>query len=124
MKACMRNQLFRFVLVVRGLALAAHLPAQTFSLVVSNLGHSQAGVVFSDGALYGTTSGTVFKVQTNGTGHTVLHVFPQDANMRAGLVLSGNTLYGITRWGIGHTNGVIFSLNVMLNGDPPFAGAR
>jgi len=94
-----------------GLALAASLSAQNFTLLQTNGSASAAGLVISGDALYGTTPGTVFKLQTNGTGYTVLHVFPSEANIRAGLVLSGNTLYGITRGGVGHTNGTIFSLN-------------
>jgi len=59
-------------------------------------------LVFSGGALYGNTyqggkfaQGTVFKVNADGTGFTNLHDFAGDSGgASAGLVLSGNTLYG------------------------------
>jgi uncharacterized repeat protein (TIGR03803 family) len=76
----------------------------------------------SDGALYGTTVsggsngfGTVFKLNTDGSGYTTLHHFtnsPDGANSYAGLVqgLDG-ALYGTTDWG-GSTNaGTLFRLN-------------
>jgi uncharacterized repeat protein (TIGR03803 family) len=74
-----------------------------------------------DGTLYGTTAqgginndGTVFKVQTNGTGLTVLKEFtnsPDGQNPRAGLVLSGGTLYGTTRGGGAYGLGTVFAVN-------------
>jgi uncharacterized repeat protein (TIGR03803 family) len=74
-----------------------------------------------DGTLYGTTPqgginnfGTVFKVQTNGTGLTVLKYFtnsPDGASPHAGLVLSGNTLYGTTSAGGTTGNGTVFAVN-------------
>jgi uncharacterized repeat protein (TIGR03803 family) len=82
-------------------------------------------LILSGNTLYGTASyggtngiGTVFGVNTNGTGFTTLHTFstatytnsPTDLYINndgaiplAGLVLSGNTLYGTT--GTGNTNG-------------------
>lgn len=77
----------------------------------------------TDGALYGTTyfggtnnSGTVFKVSTNGTGYTVLHLFggaPADgANPRTGLIRgSDGALYGIAGTGGTNNAGAIFRLN-------------
>jgi uncharacterized repeat protein (TIGR03803 family) len=75
----------------------------------------------SDGTLYGTTSqggindgGTVFKIQTNGTGLTVLKYFtnsPDGATPLAGLVLSGSTLYGTTAGGGASGNGTVFAVN-------------
>jgi len=74
-----------------------------------------------DGTLYGTTSGggmsdngAVFKVQTNGTGFTVLKYFtnsPDGATPLAGLVLSGNKLYGTTQYGGASGNGTVFAVN-------------
>jgi len=84
-----------------------------------------AGLLLAGGTLYGTTEhggsnsvGTVFAVNTDGTGYTVLHKFadePDGSHPLAGLVLSGDTLYGAT--GNGGTNGYgsLFSLNT--NGD-------
>src|SRR5262249_47780545 len=68
-----------------------------------------AGLILAGNTLYGTTrgggssgSGTVFAVNTNGTGFRNLHIFnsfAEGANPVAGLILSGNTLYGTTRGG-------------------------
>jgi uncharacterized repeat protein (TIGR03803 family) len=70
--------------------------------------------------LYGTTpfggtsgNGTVFTIKTDGTGFTTLHNFTggaDGANPSAGLVLSGNTLYG-TEGGGSSGNGTVFSLS-------------
>ena len=69
----------------------------------------QAGLTLSGSMLYGTTAGggssdagTVFKLNTNGSGYTVLKYFSYGsggANPLAGLTLSGSTLYGTTRQG-------------------------
>lgn len=86
-------------------------------------GWSPYGSLIIDGTtLYGTTShggdgsgtdyGTVFSVQTNGSGYTTLHVFqsvdghsPQDTLLRI-----GSTLYGTTMVGGAYSGGVVFSL--------------
>src|SRR5450759_4429359 len=77
----------------------------------SNGAHPDAGLILSGNTLYGTTvgggssgDGTVFAVNPNGTGFTNLHSFTafsvlsstnsDGANPTAGLILSGNTLYG------------------------------
>jgi uncharacterized repeat protein (TIGR03803 family) len=83
-----------------------------------NDGTAPYGGFVTDGTvLYGTTSrggasdsGTVFKLNTKGTGYTVLkHLTSAGSIPKASLVLSGTTLYGITSTG-GGGNGVIFSL--------------
>src|SRR5688572_11883011 len=63
-----------------------------------------AGLILSDNILYGTAAyggsfgwGTVFAVQTNGTGFTTAYHFTggsDGANPYAELLMSGNTLYG------------------------------
>ena len=83
------------------------------------------GLVVSGHTLYGTTSaggsvgyGTVFAVNTDGTGFTNLHTFAwtsDGAVPYAGLVLSGKTLYGTASAG-GRTAdssglGVVFAVN-------------
>src|SRR5205807_1880794 len=80
-----------------------------------------AGLVLSGNTLYGTAGGsvyrgvlgTVFAVNTDGTGFTILHSFTYGSDgafPSAGLILSGNTLYG-TAYGGGTTNnGTVFSL--------------
>ena len=80
-----------------------------------------AGLVLSGSTLYGTTEngggfgqGVVFKVDTNGTGFTTLHNFFYNTDgyyANAGLVLSGNTLYGAALGGGRNGNGTLFALN-------------
>ena len=80
------------------------------------------GVILSDNTLYGTGYeggssgyGTLFKVNTDGTGFTNLHTFagyPSDgANPYAGLILSGHTLYGTARNGGTSGSGTVFAVN-------------
>ena len=70
--------------------------------------YPQAGLILSGNTLYGTAraggthkNGTVFAVNTDGTGFTNLHTFfgSDGANPDAGLILSGTTLYGTTTGG-------------------------
>ena len=82
----------------------------------------RAGLILSDNSLYGTTyrggffgAGTVFRVNTDGSGFTNLHNFTGSSdggNPQAGLVLSGNILYGTASAGgsVG-TNGTVFRIN-------------
>lgn len=92
----------------------------------SDGGFPQAGLVLSGSTLYGTAevgcgsgNGTVFAVNTNGTGFTNLHVFSALNNSTnidgvhslARLVLSGNTLYGVTTGGGVTRGGTIFAVN-------------
>jgi uncharacterized repeat protein (TIGR03803 family) len=94
------------------------------------------GLLLSGNTLYGTAlapdsggkigapgpSGTVFKLNTDGTGFTNLFIFgyagnpyrvtnTDGATPRAGLVLSSNTLYGTTEEGGFYTEGVVFAVN-------------
>src|SRR5207249_774346 len=65
-----------------------------------------AGLILAGNTLYGTAQsggssayGTVFKVNTDGMAFTNLHSFTNGsdgADPYAGLILSGNTLYGTT----------------------------
>ena len=83
----------------------------------------QAALVLSEHTLYGTTgygglrpgNGTVFRLNTDGTGFTNLHSFagyPNDgANPFGGLVLLGNTLYGTTDSGGSSGDGTVFAVN-------------
>jgi len=105
------------------------------SLNFTNGQSSQGGLILSGGRLYGTTvsggisnNGTVFAINTDGSGFTNVHKFaaggaaypyqtnsdgsqPQDA-----LVLGGGTLYGTTQ--IGGTNGygTVFGVNTDSSG--------
>ena len=81
-----------------------------------------SALIISSNTLYGTAyqggtvgwgNGTVFAVNTDGTGFTNLHNFTagsDGANPIGGLVLSSNTLYGTTRFGGSSGNGAAFSL--------------
>jgi uncharacterized repeat protein (TIGR03803 family) len=83
-------------------------------------GYPYAGLILSGGALYGTASeggehgyGTVFKVNTDGSGYTVLQAFDSDDGARPydRLTLSGNTLYGTTDGGGLDGFGTVFKVN-------------
>jgi uncharacterized repeat protein (TIGR03803 family) len=103
--------------------------AQTFTTLksfgilknVTGFNPSTRLVQGQDGLLYGTTSfgdgdiqGTVFKVQPDGSGFTVLKWFTnylEGANPWNGLTLSSNVLYGTTAWGGNLDYGTAFKLN-------------
>jgi uncharacterized repeat protein (TIGR03803 family) len=82
-------------------------------------------LVLDGGMLYGTANGggatgngLVFKLNTNGSGFTVLNAFSarfqgtnsDGANPVAGLALGGSTLYGTTFRGGRSNNGVVFNI--------------
>jgi uncharacterized repeat protein (TIGR03803 family) len=77
-------------------------------------------LVLSGSTLYGTTEsgggsgqGTVFKLNTDGTGYATLYSFTggdDGANPQAGLILSDNTLYGTAQKGGSSGQGTVFSL--------------
>jgi uncharacterized repeat protein (TIGR03803 family) len=87
----------------------------------------QGALAISNGTIYGTTflggsadnsgsglvgSGVVFKVNTDGTGFAVLKYFPDgDGWEPFGVILSKQTLYGITYQGGNEDAGVAYSLN-------------
>ena len=98
--------------------------------------HPGAGLILSGNTLYGTASeggssddGTVFAINTDGTGFTTLYSFTalssdalwgpdalwgtntDGANPYAGLLLSGNTLYGTTQYGGSSGWGTVFAIN-------------
>jgi len=99
---------------------------KTFSGGVDG-GNPEAELIASGETLYGTVSaggasfrGAVFAIKTNGTGFNVLHSFtttsgPLSTNAdgsgpRGGLVLSGDTLYGVAQVGGNFGSGTVFSL--------------
>jgi len=108
-----------------GFLSASRLSAQTFTTLYSFTGGSDgaqphAELVLSGSILYGTTSmggaggaGSVFAINTNGTGFKVLHSFlgSDGASPYASLLLSGNTLYGTASAGGASGSGVVFVLN-------------
>jgi uncharacterized repeat protein (TIGR03803 family) len=90
-----------------------------------------AGLVLNGQTLYGcsvyggvSSNGVVFRMQTDGSGFAVLKYFSgftnspgvamgtnfDGANPRAGLALSGDTLYGLTVNGGAYSDGTIFKL--------------
>jgi uncharacterized repeat protein (TIGR03803 family) len=79
------------------------------------------GLVLNGDTLYGTTSfggsnnvGTVFKINTNGTGFGVLKHFansPDQSRPSGGLLLIGDTLYGTTSTIGNPGNGMVFKVN-------------
>jgi uncharacterized repeat protein (TIGR03803 family) len=118
----MKSRLHLFLLpaLIAGLSIipAGLVTAQTFTTLHTFDGNDGAtpwaSLTSSGNTLYGTTAGkgkwgngTVFAVNTDGTGFTNLHSFdgyPSDGtDPQAGLVLSGNTLYG--------TAGTVFAIN-------------
>ncbi|MGA2555722.1 MAG: choice-of-anchor tandem repeat GloVer-containing protein [Verrucomicrobiota bacterium] len=86
----------------------------------------QAGLILSGNTLYGTAAGggtsgcgTVFAVNTNGSGFTVLYSFTNGsdgAHPEAGLILSGNTLYGTAARGGVSGDGTVFAVNAHGSG--------
>ncbi len=82
-------------------------------------------LIISGNTLFGTTAGnanqgghsgrgTVFKVNTDGSGFTNLHIFAagsDGADPWAGLILSGNTLYGTAFLGGSSDKGTVFAVN-------------
>jgi uncharacterized repeat protein (TIGR03803 family) len=83
-----------------------------------------SGLILSGGILYGTTTvggingsgsyGTVFAINTDGTDFTNLYNFnsgTRSQSFQPGLVLSGNTLYGVRTDGGSNDNGNVFAVN-------------
>ena len=120
------------LIICLGLILAGRVTAQTFTTLHSFTALDQTyytngdgrypscTLVLSGNVLYGTTygggssgGGTVFKINTNGTGFTNLHSFTgSDGNVPTELILSGNTLYGTAEYGGSSGNaGTVFALN-------------
>ena len=110
----------------QGTVLAINTNGTGFTILHSFTGGSDgaipyAGLILSGNTLYGTAygggssdKGTVFAVHTDGTGFTTLHSFTggsDGANPYAGLILSGNTLYGAAGLGGSFGIGTVFALN-------------
>src|SRR5260221_24230 len=112
------TKLFLLPALIAGLGLmpASRVTAQTFTLLHtftsasgpnetnSDGANPSGGLILSGSTLYGTAIyggssgwGTVFALNTNGTGFTTPYNFTggnDGANPSAGLILSNNTLYG------------------------------
>lgn len=89
-------------------------------------GTPQGNLLVSGNTIYGTASGywpydsgTVFSIKTDGTGFTTLHAFSALNNNTnvdgaipvAGLVLSGNLLYGVAQLGGANGSGTVFAVD-------------
>src|SRR5208282_5026446 len=126
-----KNSLILLLIAVLGLMLAGRATAQTFTTLYnftalvdynnSDGAVPEAGVILSGNTLYGTAyyggssgNGTVFALNTNGTGFTNLYSFTggsDGASPQAVLILSGNTLYGTASSGGSSGNGTVFAVN-------------
>ncbi len=91
-----------------------YLSAPPFTRASPDGSSATQGTLFGTASLGGSSGqGTVFAVNTDGTGFTVLHNFTNTdgAFPAAGLILSGNTLYGTTENGGSSDNGAVFAVN-------------
>jgi uncharacterized repeat protein (TIGR03803 family) len=117
-----------FIVVVTGIFLdsTSELAAQTLttlhSFAETTDGDSPMGnLILSGNTLYGTTAyggdfdvGTVFAMNTDGTGFRTIHNFSgtnEGAAPQAALTLSGNVLYGTTTYGGSWNWGTVFAVN-------------
>jgi uncharacterized repeat protein (TIGR03803 family) len=84
-------------------------------------------LILSGSTLYGMTNyggnydkGTVFKIQTDGSGFALLHEFAggaaDGASPRGSLILSGTTLYGMTQYGGDSNMGTVFKIQTNGSG--------
>jgi len=101
-------------------------PLHSFSSDPNDGTYPQAGLTLSGNTFYGTSSGggsgagTVFAINSEGTGITNLHSFAgynpypfnnDGAEPSAKLILSGNTLYGAASHGGSSGSGTVFAIN-------------
>jgi uncharacterized repeat protein (TIGR03803 family) len=130
-----RGTIFSISTVGTGLTIIHHFSATADPPYTNTDGaYPEAGLIASGNTLYGTTSqggssvvGTVFRVNTDGTGYTNLHNFmslpysypistnDEGAYPAGRLALSGDTLYGTTPRGGTLGNGTVFA--VRIDGD-------
>ena len=104
-----------------GTVFALNTDGTDFTNFYGGEGRPTAGLILSDNTLYGTTQqgggkslGMVFSVNTDGTYPSDLHSFtnsPDGGNPYAGLILSGNTLYGTTYYGGTSGFGMVFAVH-------------
>src|SRR2546422_6799700 len=128
---------FFVAVLMLGVLLAASGPAQTFTTLHSftatpgtpatnsDGAGPRAGLIISGNTLYGTANGggssgfgTVFAVNTDGTGFTNLHSFKATSatnsdghTPHAGLILSDNILYGAAFAGGSSGYGTVFAIS-------------
>jgi uncharacterized repeat protein (TIGR03803 family) len=116
--------------VALGTVVVASVTAQTFTVLHSftatdlasganSDGANPNGLFLSDNTLYGTAgyggtsgNGTVFALNADRTGFTVLHnLSGSDGGDASGLILSGNIVYGVEPLGGGPSQGTLFCVN-------------
>src|ERR1035438_6121280 len=88
----------------------------------------QTGLSLNGSTLYGATSsggsgggGTIYKINTDGTGYANLHSFPNNPGSggfypQGEMVSAGSTLFGVTRAGGTNNGGVVFAVNTNGSG--------
>lgn len=80
------------------------------------VGNTIFGSTYSGGPL---GWGSIYKMNLDGTGFTVLHDFlggsTEGAAARGRLIISGNTIYGVTNQGGSGFDGVLFSIDTLGN---------
>lgn len=96
-------------------------PSGSYPYTNSDGAYPLAGLIVSGNTVYGTAQnggiwgyGTVFKLNTDGSGFTNLYSFSggnDGGDPAAGLVLSGNTLYGTAEDDGRYLNGTVFTIN-------------
>jgi uncharacterized repeat protein (TIGR03803 family) len=127
MKTCAGSLfILRVLTAVLGLMLTGRVMAQTFTTLHSftnspDGAHPNANLILSGTTLFGTTTaggtdgaGAVFAISPNGTGYTNLYSFTggsDGSEPYAGLILSGNTLYGTAFAGGTNGAGAVFAVN-------------
>jgi uncharacterized repeat protein (TIGR03803 family) len=112
------------VAVFAVLSIAAVAGADSYSVLHEFSGSDDANpvgdVIISGSTLYGMTSGdgttgTIFKMNINGTGYSVLHTFAgggaDGGNPEGSLTLLGSTLYGMTCNGGDNDSGTVFKID-------------
>jgi uncharacterized repeat protein (TIGR03803 family) len=143
MKTHLKNLLLPTLISGLGLMLPGRVKAETFTTLHTFTSTSGPNYINSDGdapfaglvllgnVLYGTASyggnsgnGTVFAINTDGTGFKTLHQFSAGSinpsgiytnsdgtTPKAGMILSGNILYGTAQVGGSSGNGTVFKLH-------------
>jgi len=130
MKTCMKSLMLPVLVAALGSVQVNQAMAQTFTTLHSFTGGSEgdephAGLISSGNTLYGTTAGggsfgggTIFKLNTDGTGFRTLHSFTfahDGASPGGDLILSSNILYGTAQSGT-NSGGSLFALNIDRTG--------
>jgi len=78
------------------------------NLTFSEDGTTLYGMTIAGGSV---SSGTIFKIRTDGTGFELLHTFTDSEYPEGSLILCNSVLYGMASGGGDHDLGVIFKIN-------------